>query len=231
LRLANSGNVAFRDLVLAKKLDYRQAQRVRAKDDIARRIIDEIANRNGKFLRKIESPAEVKKLGLPEDRVARAWTMAKDDVVLEKVKQALREKHVKKERHGGSVEKECLDRVHRRKRMKVLTPCTAQEGLMLSTSLESELSRRLDRNRQLLSLCEQQQILRVQQLAGVTPWMSQHLNVAGRFQNALLAENRGIDLAIGNRQGNILVTPADAALVLALIRRHEIEWQFFHHVP
>jgi hypothetical protein len=65
---------------------------VKDKDGIARQIIDEIANQNGKFLSRIDSPAEARKLGVPEESDARAWTTAKYDIVLEKVKQAPREK-------------------------------------------------------------------------------------------------------------------------------------------
>lgn len=79
---------------------------------------------------------------------------------------------------------------------------TGQEGLMLGTLLESELSRQMNSNRQFLARLEQYQFLRVQQQAGTMPWMSsQQLRVAERFPNAPLAESQSIALFIKEQAG------------------------------
>jgi hypothetical protein len=84
------GNVSFRELVSTRKAEYTSSGRHRVKDEIARQIIEEIARRNGRFLRRIETTAEAEALGLPNYK--KAWIIAEDSIAMEKVKQALRDK-------------------------------------------------------------------------------------------------------------------------------------------
>lgn len=84
------GNVRFRALVQTKKGLYNNTCRHSAKDEIAREIIVEIQRRKGRFLTKIESHKQLNVLGIPPGKPA--WTNADDDIILEKVKQALRDK-------------------------------------------------------------------------------------------------------------------------------------------
>jgi hypothetical protein len=86
----NMGNVRYRELVATRKKEYVRAERNHKKQTIAKQILAEIAHRNGRFVRKVETPEEAKALGIPEG--TQAWVLASSDVVLEKVKQALREK-------------------------------------------------------------------------------------------------------------------------------------------
>jgi hypothetical protein len=86
----NMGNVRFRELVATRKEEYVRAERNHKKQTIAKQILAEIARRNGRFVRKVDKPEEVKALGIPEG--TQAWVLANSDAVLEKVKQALRDK-------------------------------------------------------------------------------------------------------------------------------------------
>jgi hypothetical protein len=89
-RIHNMGNVRFRELVATRKEEYLRAERNHKKQTIAKQILAEIAHRNGRFVRKVEKPEEAKALGIPEG--TQAWVLASSDAVLEKVKQALRDK-------------------------------------------------------------------------------------------------------------------------------------------
>ena len=59
------GNLRFRDLVTAKKLEYSSSSRHHVKQKIARDIVDEIGRRNGRFLRKLDLPLDHN--GLPTE--------------------------------------------------------------------------------------------------------------------------------------------------------------------
>jgi hypothetical protein len=83
------GNIRFRELVNTRKAEYISSGRHQVKDEIARQIIEEIGNRQGRFLHKIESITET------QQRISvgtRVWQVAAEDVAIEKVKQALRDK-------------------------------------------------------------------------------------------------------------------------------------------
>ena len=88
------GNVRFRALVSTRKKEYNSTGRHQIKDEIARQIVMEVKRRNGRFLRKLESDDEARQLGTTEGEPA--WTIAEEDVILEKVKQALRDKEPEK---------------------------------------------------------------------------------------------------------------------------------------
>ena len=84
------GNVSFRALVNTRKNEYNSTGRHQIKDEIARQIVLEVKQRNGRFLRKFDS----NEVGIIEAEPA--WTIADEDVILEKVKQALRDKEPEK---------------------------------------------------------------------------------------------------------------------------------------
>jgi hypothetical protein len=88
------GNVRFRDLVRTRKADYVHTTRHQVKDEIARDILQEIKRREGHFLRRIDSESELRRLGISE--TTKAWIVVENDVALEKVKQALRDKDLGK---------------------------------------------------------------------------------------------------------------------------------------
>jgi len=83
--------VRFRELVRSRKEEYSQMVHYTGKDKIARELMQEIASRNGRFLRKIDSVEEARALGVPAG-VRQAWRLADDTVALEKVKQTLRDR-------------------------------------------------------------------------------------------------------------------------------------------
>jgi len=87
----NEGNKRFRELCRARKGDYSRATRHSAKDEIARDVLNIIASRGGRFLRRIDSPAEARHVGVPEGITA-AWIEVDLAVALEKAKQTLRDK-------------------------------------------------------------------------------------------------------------------------------------------
>jgi hypothetical protein len=82
------GNVKFRELIHQRQEEYTNASRRQAKDRIAREILAVVAERKGRFLRKVESGSEEQSLGVPEG--VTAWVEADEAVAVEKVKQALR---------------------------------------------------------------------------------------------------------------------------------------------
>lgn len=223
--------MAFREFVLTRKQEYTQAKRVKSKDDIARQIIDEIVNRNGKFLRKIESPAEARKLGVPEERIADVWTKANEAVILEKVKQALREKHSKKDSEGksgeGTDEEKDEGQVKRRKILK------SEDGLIDSgTVQESNPSGQLDKINQLFALLEQQQILRAQKQANAASYLSQQPHTRGNFGNSLpfhsaTQSTKPLNaFGLGTNLGpipNLIVPQSNAPDLLSLIHQQGVE--------
>lgn len=82
--IGNEGNRRFRKLIQKYKAAY-DATRIRQeKDRIARKIVDTIVRRSGRFLKKVENPAQV-----PAGKTA--WVAVKEAVVLQKVKQAFRD--------------------------------------------------------------------------------------------------------------------------------------------
>jgi hypothetical protein len=182
-------------------------------------------------LRKIESPAEAKKLGVPEEKVAHTWTIAKDDVILEKVKQALREKHTKKDSDGNSSEETDEEKDEgRKKRMKIQN---SANGLIDDISPESNLSRELEQNRQLLALLEQQQILRAREEANAASYLTQQPLITGIFRDmmsSLSAPQASKPLnafGLGTNLGPIpnLTVPqtSPAADILSLLQQQEME--------
>jgi hypothetical protein len=83
------GNIRFRRLVQNRKAQYRATGRNVIKDSIARELIQTVKSRDGRFLRKVESPEEAIELGIPSG--VQGWVIADDNAVLQKVKQAFRD--------------------------------------------------------------------------------------------------------------------------------------------
>lgn len=103
----HEGNKRFREDVRKRKAEYNGTARHKVKGVIARQVIDEIANRNGRFLRKIETTAEAEAPGLLNGK--KAWIIANDDVVVEKVKQALRDKDPERPESPGTIALAAID--------------------------------------------------------------------------------------------------------------------------
>jgi hypothetical protein len=92
------GNQRFHQLVLDRKQEYNSTWRHQIKDSIARKIFVFITEqRNGRFLRRIDSVYEAQALGIPHDWTT-MWLVADPNVAIEKIKQALRDKHAKRSR-------------------------------------------------------------------------------------------------------------------------------------
>ena len=87
--IGNEGNRRFRKLIQKYKTEY-DATRIRQeKDRIARRIVETIKSRNGRFLKKIDTPTQAEFFKVPAGKAA--WVIVKEAVVLQKVKQAFRD--------------------------------------------------------------------------------------------------------------------------------------------
>lgn len=85
------GNVKFRELIRGRKEEYLATRRHAHKDTIAREVIQEIEERRGgRFLKRGESSTSSEDdfmTGLP-----RRWMLAEESLIIEKVKQALRDR-------------------------------------------------------------------------------------------------------------------------------------------
>lgn len=87
--VTNEGNQRFRRLVVENKTEYTASSRHALKDVVARRILNIICERGGRFLRKIESATEKGLIAIAAG--VQAWAVVDDETSLQKVKQALRE--------------------------------------------------------------------------------------------------------------------------------------------
>jgi hypothetical protein len=84
------GNVLFREIVKERRDEYLSTSKRQSKDAIAREILEAVAARKGRFLRKIVTDDERKHFGIGESD--NAWIVADDEKTLEKVKQSLRDR-------------------------------------------------------------------------------------------------------------------------------------------
>ena len=84
------GNIEFRRLIHERKDEYISSVRHSQKDHIARDVINKVKSRNGRFLRKVDNPMEMKKLNIPAN-ITSAWVHVDEGVVVEKIKQAFRD--------------------------------------------------------------------------------------------------------------------------------------------
>jgi hypothetical protein len=85
----NEGNKRFRELVTKRKKRYLASSRHQEKNIIADEIIGILAERDAKFLKKVEDKEVLEKAGFRHD--ADVWEEVDDSTVIQKVKQALRE--------------------------------------------------------------------------------------------------------------------------------------------
>lgn len=83
-------NRRFRELVWEHKPAYDASGKHVVKDEIARRILDTISARGGRFVRHVETKEERKKLGVPNN-ISDVWVAIDEDLAREKVKQTLRD--------------------------------------------------------------------------------------------------------------------------------------------
>ena len=88
--ILNDGNRRFRALVSSKKGEYMSTAKRAKKDKIARSILETIAGRGGRFLRRVESLVEAEELGIPSG--ATAWVRVDETSIMLKIKQALRDR-------------------------------------------------------------------------------------------------------------------------------------------
>lgn len=88
------GNIKFRELVRPRKAEYVSSKNQHKKQQIAMQLYVDVERRGGRFLQKV-SPADAALLGAPMG--GNAWYMVSQNVALEKIKQALREKTVSDE--------------------------------------------------------------------------------------------------------------------------------------
>jgi len=82
-------NRRFRELVWAHKPAYDATGKHSVKDKISRQILDVLAERGGRFVRRIETAEERRTLGVPG--ISEAWVVINEDLAREKCKQALRD--------------------------------------------------------------------------------------------------------------------------------------------
>lgn len=90
LAIGNEGNVRFRSIVRQRKQEYKATNHRGTKDIIARQIIQAVRNCKGRFVRRLDSLDERAQYGIAD--ADDAWVVADDDVMLQKVKQSLRDK-------------------------------------------------------------------------------------------------------------------------------------------
>lgn len=87
--IGNEGNRRFRKLIQKYKHEYDSTRIRQEKDRIARKIMETIISRQGRFLKKIDTPAQAEFFKVPSGKTA--WVSVKEAVVLQKVKQAFRD--------------------------------------------------------------------------------------------------------------------------------------------
>ena len=136
------GNVRFRALVSTRRKEYNGTGRHQIKDEIARQIVLEIQRRNGRFLRKVESD-DTHQIGVPETETG--WTLAEEDMILEKVKQALRDKEPARRQAQSDVPEDSANVSGINQGFQVLPPSVNNDGAggqlqLLQSSLYPQLS-------------------------------------------------------------------------------------------
>lgn len=89
--LEHEGNRRFRALVKTMLPCYLAAGRRAEKDRIAKLVVQTVKNRNGRFLRRVESPSEAEQLDM--ETCNGIWLVAEDKHILPKVKQTFRDQH------------------------------------------------------------------------------------------------------------------------------------------
>ena len=83
-------NQSYYELVKGEKQAYNATGKHALKDQIARTIVDKVASKGGRFVRRVETDDERMALGIP-NHVAEAWVVVSEDSAREKCKQSLRD--------------------------------------------------------------------------------------------------------------------------------------------
>jgi hypothetical protein len=83
------GNIMCQSLINARKSEYRLASQHHEMTKIAKEVVQRVGARQGRFLRKIETLVEAHHHGVPLG--VQAWLPLEETVVLENIKQALRD--------------------------------------------------------------------------------------------------------------------------------------------
>lgn len=65
MAIGNEGNIRFRALVRGHQGEYVSTSRRKKKEKIAEEVRLEVSGRNGRFLRRIESPLEMQEFRIP----------------------------------------------------------------------------------------------------------------------------------------------------------------------
>lgn len=87
------GNRIYRDVVDEHKKAYKNSSKHAVKDRIARTVLRTLTSKGARFVRKIETVQERRLLKVDEKYESmEVWVVISDELVLLKVKQALREK-------------------------------------------------------------------------------------------------------------------------------------------
>jgi len=127
---ANIGNIRFRDVIRSLLPMYVATTRRSEKDRIARRVIEIIQSRQGRFVRRVESPSEADSLDLesPES----VWILVEDEVVIPKVKQTFRDQHAESTSGQGRAGRGGAEHQQQQEH---LTPFGVPHGSLLPSSL------------------------------------------------------------------------------------------------
>jgi len=96
----HEGNILFRSLVKQRKSEYMATNHRQTKARIAQEIVDNIRAKNGRFLKKADAK-DMNRLNIPEG--VEAWCRVDERTILEKAKQALRQKQETKDRDDDDV--------------------------------------------------------------------------------------------------------------------------------
>ena len=96
---ANEGNIRFREVIRLLLPYYVATTRRSEKDSLARKVIDIIRSRQGRFVRRIESPEEADRLQL--DSIDSVWIVVEEEAVIPKVKQTFRDQHSESNEHSA----------------------------------------------------------------------------------------------------------------------------------
>lgn len=87
----NEGNIRFREIIRSLLPNYTATSRRAEKDRLARLVIEVVRNRQGRFVRRVESPAEADTLDL--ESLDGVWILVDEEDVIPKVKQTFRDQH------------------------------------------------------------------------------------------------------------------------------------------
>jgi hypothetical protein len=94
------GNVIFREMCKDRKEEYKAALKRTEKNSIAKQIVYEVRARKGRFLRLLNCEELI---DFPANRGTKTWAVVNSCMVLDKVKQSLRDKDYQRPRIKSSL--------------------------------------------------------------------------------------------------------------------------------